>query len=45
MGVVLLQEILRYNHLINQINESLIDLEKGIKGEPLLIIYCVIRNA
>ncbi|KAL5251273.1 hypothetical protein ACHWQZ_G016836 [Mnemiopsis leidyi] len=32
MGVVLLQEILRYNHLVTQISNSLVDLEKGIKG-------------
>jgi len=32
MGVVLLQEILRYNKLIKLISSSLSDLERGIKG-------------
>ncbi|KAL8578359.1 Dynein heavy chain 2, axonemal [Nucella lapillus] len=32
LNIVLLQEIQRYNTLLNEIRESLVDLEKGIQG-------------
>ena len=41
MGVVLLQEILRYNHLVTQISNSLVDLEKGIKGSFILSLVLI----
>ena len=45
MGVVLLQEILRYNHLVTQISNSLVDLEKGIKGSFILSLVLIVQSA